>query len=67
MSTKCRHCESVSYLGSCPQFDSACYSGTPSELSSYVVFGSRGWDGIPTSRTLPGLMPTAALVRWKVR
>ena len=64
----CTALKSVSYLGSCPEFDSACYSGTPSDLSSYVVFGSRGWDGIPTSRTLPESWPTAnarAITYWE--
>ena len=64
----CTALKSVSYLGSCPQFDSACYSGTPSDLSSYVVFGSRGWDGIPTSQALPESWPTAnarAITYWE--
>ena len=55
----CTALKSISYLGSCPAFDADCYSGTPSELVSYVIDGSRGWDGVPTSRVLPQSWPTA--------
>ena len=64
----CSALMSVAYLGYCPQFDSGCYSGTPTDLSSYVVFGSRGWDGIPTSKTLPEYWPTVnarAIAYWE--
>ena len=55
----CSALRSVSFLGWCPQFDDDCYNGTPTELVSYVINGSRGWDGIPTSRALPEYWPTA--------
>ena len=55
----CSALRSVSFLGWCPQFDGGCYNGTPTELVSYVINGSRGWDGVPTSRALPEYWPTA--------
>jgi len=58
---------SISYLGSCPEFDSGCYNGTPAGLTSYVVSGSRGWDGVATSKALPENWPTSnarAITYW---
>ena len=43
----------VYYLGNAPQYDSGAYSGVPLSLVTYVVRGTRGWDGTPSSRVLP--------------
>jgi len=64
----CSALKSISYLGSCPVFDAGCYNGTPSDLTSYVVFGSRGWDGVASSKTLPESWPTSnsrAITYWE--
>ena len=47
------------FVGNAPAYASATYSGTPSDVVSYVVRGSTGWDGIPTSKSLPELWPTS--------
>ncbi len=55
----CSALKSISYLGSAPEYASGCYNGTPSDLTSHVVKGTRGWDGVPTSKTLPEYWPTS--------
>ena len=40
------------FLGNAPEYDHAAYANAYG-LTTYVVQGSRGWDGIPSSRDLP--------------
>ena len=44
---------SLYFLGNAPQYNASAYSSMPSGMTTYVVQGSRGWDGIPSSRDLP--------------
>ena len=43
------------YLGNAPAYDENAYAGISAwnPITTYVVNGSRGWDGIPSSRDLP--------------
>lgn len=45
--------EAFYYLGNAPAYDAKAYSPRAADLTTYVVQGSRGWDGIPSSRDLP--------------
>ena len=53
----CTSLRSIKFVGNAPTCSSAAYGNTPSELITYVVNGSRGWDGIVTSKTLPEFWP----------
>lgn len=48
---------SVYYMGAAPSYAADCYAGTSSSLTSYVNYGTRGWDGRPASRDLPQNWP----------
>ena len=62
----CSLLRSVRFVGNAPAYASEAYSGVPSALVTYVVNGSRGWDGIPTSKTLPEFWPegTTQSITW---
>ncbi len=62
----CTLLRSVRFVGNAPAYAFGAYSGVPSALVTYVVNGSRGWDGIPTSKTLPEFWPegTAQTITW---
>ena len=53
----CTSLRSIKFIGNAPACSSNAYGNTPSELITYVVNGSRGWDGIVTSKTLPEFWP----------
>jgi uncharacterized repeat protein (TIGR02543 family) len=40
-------------LGNAPAYDEATYTPRAADVTTYVVRGTRGWDGIPSSRDLP--------------
>ncbi|MBQ7189426.1 MAG: leucine-rich repeat protein, partial [Kiritimatiellae bacterium] len=40
------------------------FSTSPSNLTHYVIRGSKGWDGTPTSRVLPELWRGRAITWW---
>ena len=44
---------SLYYLGNAPSYDANVYASRSRTITTYVVQGSRGWDGIPSSRDLP--------------
>ena len=44
---------SLYYLGNAPSYDVNVYASRSRTITTYVVQGSRGWDGIPSSRDLP--------------
>ena len=48
----------VKFIGNAPQVAADAYAGTPNELVTQVATGSRGWDGIATSRNLPEFWPS---------
>ena len=48
----------VKFIGNAPQVAADAYAGSPSELVTQVATGSRGWDGIATSRNLPEFWPS---------
>ena len=50
-----RGCFRVFFLGNAPEYDADAYKGCGVVRfpKTYVVQGSRGWDGIPSSRDLP--------------
>lgn len=43
----------VYFLGNAPAYDPAAYTPRATNVTTYVVQGTRGWDGIPSSRDLP--------------
>ena len=43
----------IYYLGNAPEYDSNAYADAAAGLVTYVVRGTRGWDGTPSSRVLP--------------
>ncbi len=43
----------IYYLGNAPSYDEYAYEGVRDELTSYVVLGTRGWDGRVSSRDIP--------------
>ena len=47
----------IYYLGNAPSYDAEAYAGTRGELTSYVVLGTRGWDGRASSRDIPAEWP----------
>ena len=44
---------SVNFLGDAPTANADLYQGTSSQLTTYVLRGTTGWDGIPGSQQLP--------------
>lgn len=48
----------VKFIGNAPQVAADAYAGTPGELVTQVATGSRGWDGIATSKNLPEFWPS---------
>ena len=48
---------SIYYLGDAPTFGANAYYGTSSSLTSYVINGTKGWDGRAQSRDLPPSWP----------
>ena len=56
----CTALRSVQFLGDAPSADAAAYADAPAELVTYVADGTRGWDGIETSRNLPEAWPAGA-------
>ena len=43
----------IYYLGNAPEYDADAYANVVENLVTYVVKGTRGWDGTPSSRVLP--------------
>ncbi len=43
----------IYYLGNAPEYDPNAYHDAAAGLVTYVVRGTRGWDGTPSSRVLP--------------
>ena len=56
----CTTLRSVQFLGDAPTADAAAYEDAPAALVTYVADGTRGWDGIETSRNLPETWPAGA-------
>ena len=56
----CTALRGVQFLGDAPSADAAAYADAPAELVTYVADGTRGWDGIETSRNLPEAWPAGA-------
>ena len=48
---------SVYYLGDAPTYDADVYAATASSLTTYVNYGTFGWDGLTHSRNLPPSWP----------
>ena len=53
----CTLLRAVRFVGDAPACNEAAYADTSALLVTYVVNGSRGWDGIPTSKALPEFWP----------
>ena len=63
----CALLRSVRFVGDhAPSCSATAYSGTDAALVTYVARGSMGWDGIPTSKSLPESWPvgTAHEITW---
>ena len=55
---------SLYFLGNAPTYDANAYASLPSNAKTYVVQGSRGWDGIPSSRDLPSSWIGRGITTW---
>ena len=55
--TGCSLLRTIRFVGNAPAYDASAYGGTDASLVTYVPNGSMGWDGVPTSRTLPEFWP----------
>ena len=58
------------YLGDAPTYDADVYAATPSSLTTYVNYGTFGWDGLAHSRNLPSRWPVGndysrAIATWE--
>ncbi len=53
----CTTLRRVLFLGNAPDVASDAYEGVSAELVTYVVAGTRGWDGLATSKVLPETWP----------
>ena len=49
----------IYYLGNAPSYAADVYAQANASLVSYVVDGTKGWDGRPTSRDIPQTWPTS--------
>ena len=49
----------VYYLGNAPTYAEDAYAASRSDLKSYVILGTRGWDGRVSSRDIPQSWPVA--------
>ena len=54
----------IYYLGNAPSCAADAYADTRSDLTSYVVQGTLGWDGRPTSRDIPQSWNGRAITTW---
>ena len=57
----------IYYLGNAPTYAADVYAQANAALVSYVVEGTKGWDGRPTSRDIPRNWPTTnarAITPW---
>ena len=55
----------VYFLGNAPACAEGVYYDADSELTSYVVQGTFGWDGRPTSRDIPQTWNDRAITTWE--
>jgi len=53
------------FMGNAPQCDTQSYGSMPSAMKTYVVQGTKGWDGIPASRDLPESWNARAITTWE--
>ena len=53
----CAQLQAVRFVGNAPVCTAEAYDGAPAQLVTYAAKGSRGWDGIPTSKALPEFWP----------
>ncbi len=56
----CTSLKSVQFLGNAPSVAAWAYEGVAADLVTYVTDGSRGWDGIAMSMSLPKTWPSDA-------
>ncbi len=54
----------IYFLGNAPEYDEGAYSGASEATTTYVVRGTRGWDGTPSSRVLPRDWNNHAITEW---
>ena len=55
----------IYYLGNAPAYAEDAYADAPDSLTSYVVRGTKGWDGRPTSRDIPQSWIGHAITTWE--
>ena len=54
----------IYYLGDAPECASGAYDNTSWGLTSYVVLGTKGWDGRPNSRDIPQTWNDRNITTW---
>ena len=57
--------EAIYYLGNAPAYAADAYANAGDALTSYVVRGTKGWDGRPTSRDIPQTWIGHAITTWE--
>jgi len=54
----------IYYLGNAPEYDANAYANVAANFVTYVVRGTRGWDGTPSSRVLPDVWIEHEITYW---
>ncbi len=54
----------IYYLGDAPECASGAYDNTSWNLTSYVILGTKGWDGRPNSRDIPQSWNDRGITTW---
>ena len=55
----------IYYLGDAPAYDADAYGAVCGGLTSYVIYGTKGWDRRPTSRDLPQSWLGHGITTWE--
>ena len=56
----------IYYLGNAPAYGVNVYGNTSGSLKSYVILGTKGWDGRPNSRDIPASWNGRDILTWSV-
>jgi len=54
----------IYYLGNAPAYVASVYGSASGSLKSYVILGTKGWDGRPNSRDIPASWNGREILTW---
>ena len=54
----------IYYLGNAPEYGANVYGNASGSLKSYVILGTKGWDGRPNSRDIPASWNGRDIITW---